>query len=297
MTEKSAVTRSAITIGKFDGFHRGHQELLRTLCLMAQQEHLRKVVFKIDTRDCQILSGQEQIEVMNSYGIQDFIRQPFTKDFSSLSPERFIREILVDRFHAAEVVVGKDFRFGKDRRGDVDMLAEAGKEFDFHVSALDKVPDRENDCAVSSTEIRHCLTEGRVEEAEKLLNRPFGFKGVVRHGKKIGRTLGFPTINLVPEKEKLIPKNGVYASRTFLETDEGSFVPFSSITNIGTNPTVSVGQDISIETFLYDFHQDIYGAAIRIQLVHFLRGEKKFDSTEALAARIQKDIQESKKYL
>lgn len=285
---------SAVTIGKFDGFHKGHQLLLNTLRQQALDRDLSSVVFKIDSRETQILSDGEQREIMKEMKIDRFIRQLFTADFAKMEAEEFVLDILVRSLHAKVIVVGKDFQFGKNRKGNVSLLEKMSKECGFEVYALDK--EEYGDGAISSTRIRQAISEGRVEDAYSMMGHPFGFSGTVEHGKKIGTNLGFPTINIMPGTEKMVPELGVYASHTIV-TDENGSSTFNSITNVGNNPTVSDGKTVTVETFIYDFDQDIYGSHVDVELVKFLRQEQKFASFEDLQKQIGRDIETSKKYL
>ena len=217
-------------------------------------------------------------------GIQRLERIPFTQEFASLSPEAFVEEYLVRRLNLKHLVVGEDFHFGYQRKGTVNTLKELGDRFGFTVSAVSKL--KMDGSPVSSTRIRACYTEGRIKEAERLLGHPVMIQGIVRHGQELGRTIGFPTLNLIPDEEKLLPVFGVYAST--VETPEGTF---RGITNIGNRPTVHEGTDVTVETYLPGFQGDLYDREIKVVLSDYIRSEQRFDTVEHLQEQMKKDIQ------
>ena len=216
----------------------------------------------------------------------------FTPEFAAQSPEDFVKKFLVDEMAIRYLVVGEDFRFGKDRSGNVDTLKELGKKYDFRVEVVEKLKmDGE---VVSSSRIRRLLDVGKVSQAATLLGYSFSMSGTVESGKKLGRTMGFPTVNLKVEESKYIPGHGVYASNVYISDKNGmdseEVKIYRGITNIGIRPTIDDGDQITIETFIYDFSEDIYGADIKVEPVAFIRPEKKFDSIDDLTKQIEMDI-------
>lgn len=282
---------SAVTIGKFDGFHRGHKILLETLLRESNDNELESVVFKIDTAQTQILSDAEQREIMQEFHVDRFIRQLFTPEFSSIEPDDFVEDILIRKLHMKCLIVGSDFCFGNKRCGNIELLKELSDIYGFKLHVIEKIEDKKS--IISSTRIREAITNGDIEEVNTLLGRQFGFQGIVEHGNHIGTTLGFPTINLMPGREKIIPKFGVYSSETILCSDDGTKKIFKSITNVGNNPTIANGLSVTIETFIYNFNSYIYGNRIRVELKKMLRGEKKFRNLEELKKQIAHDIEDA----
>ncbi len=279
---------TAVTIGKFDGFHKGHQLLLAELARIAadpaaEDGGMPTCVCKIDFPGPGLLTREEQQQVLDRYGIYRMRRLAFTEQFASQTPEEFVRRVLVGELGTTHVVVGTDFCFGYDHAGNVDTLRDLGVKYGFSVTAIDKLyMDGE---VVSSTRIRSLLSEGKIQEAERLLGNRICYKGLVSHGKELGRTIGFPTLNLIPDRDKILPCFGVYQSEVI--TPLGTY---RGITNIGKKPTVEKDGLPTIETFLFDFSGDLYDEEITVRLMHFLRPEKKFDSVQELQDQMKKDI-------
>lgn len=294
------LNHTAVALGKFDGIHMGHALLLDQVKHL-QDKGYTGVVFTFEMKPNQIFdvdaletiyTRQEKRTVMAETGIDYMIEYPFDDAFASMQPEFFIQRILVECLDAKYVIVGKDFRFGHNRIGNVDMLKFYGEKMGFHVIAVEK-KEYENR-VVSSTYIRKCISEGRLKEVNALLNRNYSITGTVTEGRRLGRTIGVPTANLLPEKGKLYPPAGVYASRILLSKRNS----FYGITNIGNNPTIDAHNQITIETYIFDFDEDIYGRDICVELLEKVRGEKRFDSLEALKEQIHTDIDlVKKKYL
>ena len=279
---------TAVTLGKFDGLHLGHQKLISRT---KEQEllGLKSVVFTLDfNRKEMLLTKEERRQLLSEKGISYLVECPFTEEVASMEPERFVKEILVERLHIKNVIVGADFHFGFERKGDTTLLTELGKIYDFQVEIIQK--EQQNDRIVSSTYIREVLEKGEMETAASLLSYPYFVTGEVLHGRHIGSKLLVPTVNLVPTTKKLLPPNGVYISRIYV----GERV-FGGITNIGYKPTV--GEKFrGVETYLFDFEEDLYGVDIKVELLHYLRPEKKFASIDVLREQMNKDIQIGKAY-
>ena len=277
---------SAVTLGKFDGVHLGHQKLMRHIRSLENQG-LQSVVFALCANsDDLIMTDEEQRHVVEELGISCLIQCPFVKEISGMEPEEFVRDILVHRLHARQVTVGPDFRFGYRRSGDV--LRKLSGIYGFQVDVIEK--ERYGDREISSTYVREALKRGDMELAEKLLGRPFFVMGEVLHGRKIGRALGMPTANQVPGPEKLLPPNGVYAAKAVVDG-----ISYPGITNIGYKPTV--GETFrGVETYLFDREIDLYGKTIMTELYCFERPEQKFASLEELKRQMHRDIAFGKEY-
>lgn len=279
---------TAVTLGKFDGVHLGHQSLISRIKSLENQG-ARSVVFALNARaGARLLTSQEQRDAVEQMGVSCLIQCPFVPEISGMGPEAFVEQILVKRLHAKYVVVGRDFRFGFQREGDAALLEEMGKTHGFTAQVMEKKKYGERE--ISSTYVREALEEGEMELVRELLGRPFEIEGVVMHGRQIGRTLGMPTVNLIPPMEKLLPPCGVYASKTWID---GTFYP--GVTNIGFKPTVD-GSFRGVETYLFDVDRDLYGKNIVTQLYSFRRPEQKFSSMEELKNQMHRDISFGKEY-
>ncbi len=287
---------SAVTLGKFDGLHRGHEKLIRRMLQLAG-EGLETVVFTFDVSPLvklgnrirrTLLTNAERAQILRRQGLDCLIECPFVPEVIHMEPEEFIRRVLVGQLRAARVIVGPDFRFGHDRKGDVQMLAGMGKQYGFQVEILEK-----ETCSgrpISSTWIRESLREGKIELVNDLLGYPYFVQGPVVHGRQLGRTMGLPTINQIPEDGKLLPPFGVYASRT---TVGGA--TYFGISNVGVKPTVEV-PFAGVETYLFDCSRDLYGLDACVEFYHFVRPECKFDSVEELREQIQRDAHTGRIY-
>lgn len=282
---------SAVTLGKFDGIHTGHQKLIEIVRRKADEEKLLAVLFTFDSLPLSICpqkyqhfisTSTERRSLCEAFGIDVEIEYPFTDEFMHMEPEDFICRILLDKLHAKYVVVGTDYRFGKDRAGDAAMLVEAGEELGFTTIIVEKEKYQDKD--ISSTYIREELKLGHMETVNVLLNRPYNVTGVVSIGKQLGRRLDFPTINIYPTEYKLLPPNGVYATQTTIDGRK-----YYGVTNLGTKPTVSDAPEISVETYLFDFDRDVYGMRVDVEFIHFIRPEMKFEDVEGLKRQIAVD--------
>jgi riboflavin kinase/FMN adenylyltransferase len=282
----------AVTIGNFDGVHRGHQALIQAAARRAGEQGGRTVVLTLDPHPARLLDPEgapatlttldQKSELLGGLGVDVFVVLPFTAELARLSGEEFVGGVLVEALGARSVVVGEDFRFGHRRRGDVSLLEELGGRHGFGVEALP--PVLHEGLPVSSSRVRDVLARGQVEEARALLGRSFFIDGRVVEGERRGRTLGFPTANLATPNETL-PLGGVYAARC--RVPRGRWVP--AVVNIGRRPTFG-GNGVSVEAHLLDFEADLYGAELRIEFVGRLREERRFDGPEALVAQIGEDV-------
>lgn len=282
---------SAVSLGKFDGLHRGHQKLISHV-LEQKKNGLLAVIFTFENNPTRILSGlsgqniitnQERREKLEEAGIDKLFECPFVPEISNMEAEDFVEEVLLKQMNAAFIAVGKDFRFGHHRKGDYLLLQKLGQKHGFLVEVLEKEQSHERD--ISSTYIREALYEGNIPLANELLGYPYFVSGEVLHGRKIGRTLGLPTTNLLPPKDKLLPPNGVYLTRTKIEENM-----YYGITNIGYKPTVGAQMDKGVETFLFDYSGDLYGKYLKVEFLEFRRPERKFHSLEELKTCILSDV-------
>lgn len=287
---------TAVTLGKFDGIHLGHQLLLRQVL---GRRDLSSLLFTFDLHPGNLFSDQEirlistqkeKIRFLADTGLSYLIAFPFTKETAGLDPRVFIQQILVDRLGARLVVVGEDFHFGRGRSGSVELLREMAGELGFEVVSFPKLVV--DGGVVSSTRIRSCIEKGEMEAAARLLGRPFSFLGTVVHGNQLGRTVGMPTANLRPGAEKLLPPNGVYAADILVEGRK-----YRGITNVGFKPTVGGETAPGVETWIFDFEQDLYGQEIEVQLLGFIRPERKFGSLAAVKQQVELDAQKARAWV
>ena len=283
---------TAITIGTFDGVHIGHQQILKRLIDNSKNANLSSVLLTFFPHPRMVLQKEsnikllntldEKIEILESLGLDYLIVSPFTKEFSRLSAVEFVRDILVNQLKTKKVVIGYDHRFGRNRNADINDLITYGNTLDFTV---DEITAQEVDeVSVSSTKIRMALEQADITTANKYLGYAFMLTGIIKKGKSLGRKLAFPTANLkIAETYKLIPKNGSYVVQSKIDGKS-----YYGMMNIGFNPTVN-GKEKSIEVHFFNFNQDIYERKIKVELLHFLRDEQKFDSIETLKKQLEKD--------
>ncbi|MGE5473831.1 MAG: bifunctional riboflavin kinase/FAD synthetase [Ignavibacteriales bacterium] len=281
----------AIGLGNFDGVHIGHAELINTLVKEARSRDLKSIVFTFNKHPeniirrklitPQITTNKKKIELMYNFDIDYLYFANFDEYFSRLHPEEFAKKILVDRMGIKLAVVGYDYRFGFRGTGNVDLLIKLGEKYGFEVIVIP--PVKISDTIVSSTSIRKSLIHGDIQNAQEMLGRNYSIQGMVIHGKKIGNKIGFPTANIEPEKYLIIPKNGVYLTKTLVNG-----CMYKSITNIGKNPTFRLEQT-SVETYIIDFNEHIYGQMIEVFFYTWIRGERKFKEIEDLKNQIKKD--------
>lgn len=289
---------SIITLGNFDGLHLGHQELIRKIILRAEETGGLSMVVTFRPHPLKILAPEkcpplisiyeEKIELLEKLGIDVLVKIPFTLDFSAMGPRDFVKDILVDLLGAKEIFVGYNYRFGKGRKGNIQMLRDLGSELGFIVREVEQVSL--NGEVISSTRIRQLLINGEVEHAARLLGRPYALCGIVVKGDGRGRGLGFPTANIV-SRHSIIPSNGVYAVRLFVRDKY-----YNGIVNIGLRPTFDA-KSMAIEVHIFDFDEDIYGEELTVYFANKIREEKKFQNAEALIRQINADITNAKEIL
>lgn len=274
--------KTAVTIGKFDGLHRGHQKLVDKIRDYASYE-CDSVLCAFDMHRDAIMTNRERREHLDGK-IDWLIDCPFTEQLRNMEAEDFIRDILFGKLNAAHVVVGNDFVFGHEKRGSVAMLEKYAAEYGYTVDVVEK--ERYQDMIISSTYIRDALAQGDVQLAERLLGYPYELTGPVRHGKQLGRTLGFPTMNIEPEAQKILPRYGVYACRVKID---GKW--YNGVGNAGVKPTVTDERRRLFEVYVYEYEGDAYGKEVTAQFCGFERPEVKFGSVEELKEHVMRDMQ------
>ncbi|MGQ0576362.1 MAG: bifunctional riboflavin kinase/FAD synthetase [Pseudonocardia sp.] len=295
--------RSVVTVGVFDGVHRGHQQLIARAVARGHDRGLPAVLVTFDPHPAEVVrpgshparltSLPRRADLVEALGIDAFCVLPFTPELARTEAAEFAHEVLVERLHAAAVVVGRNFTFGHRAAGDVALLARLGERFGFAVEGLDLITDPTVDGGVtfSSTYIRACIDAGDIAAATAALGRPHRVEGVVVHGERRGRDLGFPTANLACAPYSALPADGVYAGR-FALGDRS----LPAAVSIGTNPTFS-GRVRTVEAYVLDVDEDFYGHHVGIDLIHRLRGQERFDGVEPLVAQIRRDVDRTRELL
>ena len=296
----NSLEKTVVTIGTFDGIHIGHQKILKDLIEAAKKENKKSVLLTFFPHPRMVLQKEVTIQLLNTIeekasllekmGLDYLIIHPFSKEFSRLTALDFVRDILVNQLNTSRLIIGYDHHFGKNREGNIHQLKEYSSLYDFNV---EEIPAQDIDnVSVSSTKIRNALQEGSLKTANNYLGYNYMLNGTVVNGKSLGGKIGFPTANLeVKETYKLIPKTGVYIIKIVIDN-----VLFYGMMNIGFRPTVS-GKDQTIEAHLFNFNKDLYGKNLRLELLYFLREEKKFDSIDDLIVQLKLDKENSIAYL
>ncbi len=274
--------KTAVTMGKFDGLHRGHQKLVDKIRSYATDE-CDSVLCAFDMHRDAIMTNRERREHLEGK-IDWLIDCPFTETLRNMEAEDFIRDILCAGLNAAHIVVGRDFAFGHNKRGSVEMLERYAPRYGYTVDVVEK--ERYGDMIISSTYIRDALAQGDVRLAEQLLGYPYELTGPVRHGKQLGRTLGFPTMNVEPEAQKILPRYGVYACRVKIDGEW-----YNGVGNAGVKPTVTDERRRLFEVYVYGYEGDAYGKEVTVRFCGFERPEVKFGSVEELREQVMKDMQ------
>lgn len=300
LSEYKSNKKSVVTIGTFDGVHIGHRKILEHIVESANELNCESVVLTFFPHPRMVLQQSSEVKLLNTIdekkvllenvGIDNLIIHPFDKDFSRLTAEAFVKEILIDQLHVQKIIIGYDHRFGRNRTANIDDLIHFGAQYGFEVEQISA--QEVNDNAVSSTKIRNAILNGDCTLANEYLGYRYFFSGTVVKGKQLGRTIGFPTANIeINEEYKLIPKKGVYVVKGSYNSET-----HFGMMNIGTRPTVS-GEHQTIEVHFLDLNKDIYDQTITIELLEFIRDEHKFESLEALKTQIQKDKEFSINFL
>ena len=292
ISEFNSDKKTVVTLGTFDGVHLGHKSILSKLketTLNGECESLvltffphPRMILQQDS-DIKLLNTiNEKADLLNNFGIDNLVIQKFDNSFSQLSPEDFVKEVLVNQFNVKKIVIGYDHRFGKDRAADINDLIAFGEKFGFEVEQISA--QEIDDVSVSSTKIRNAIQSGNISLANEYLGYPYFLRGTVVKGKQLGRTIGYPTANVkVNEPYKLIPAIGVYA--VYVLVDD---VKYYGMLNIGTNPTIGENP-LTIEVNIFDFNQDIYEKEIVIGFIDKIRDQQKFNSLEELKSALAQD--------
>lgn len=290
-TEFTIEADTAVTIGKFDGIHRGHAKILQQL-LAQKARGLQCAVFTFNTPPTSVFFKEnqrvlttniEKQELFRRMGVDYLVEFPFYEKTAAISAEDFIEEILIGSMHAKVIIAGTDCRFGHKGAGDLALLERYGAIYGYEILVVEK------ECCqgevISSSRIRQEIEHGDIVKANEMLMEPYTIYGEVLHGRRLGRTLGMPTVNQIPEPNKLLPQNGVYFSRVSCNG-----IWYEGITNIGCKPTVSGDEIRGVETYIYDFHENVYGDSIWVSLLEFVRPEQRFATVEELKHQMQTDI-------
>jgi riboflavin kinase/FMN adenylyltransferase len=273
-----------VAVGEFDGVHIGHREVISGAdTVLTFEPHPRQVVAP-DAAPKLLTSFPRKEELIASLGVEELVVIPFDKEFSKLTAQEFVDQVIVQTLQAGQVSVGENFRFGNRAKGDPDLLA-ADSRFTTRVVPLVEVEGE----IVSSSHIRGLVAAGEVELAGRFLGAPFQLQGTVVEGDRRGRTLGFPTANLVPDERYVYPGHGVYACMARVAGEERP-----AAVNVGVRPTFATGRGMLVEAYLLDFDADIYGEELRIDFLRRLRGERRFDTAEALVEQMHSDVEQTR---
>lgn len=283
---------TVVTIGKFDGRHKGHQKLLREMMKFRERKGYRVAVFSFDMAPAGVVFGKKQTVIttnqerrnnMEKIGVDYLVEYPFNQEVARMTPEDFVKQILVGQMQAKAVVAGPDCSFGYKGAGNAELLRTLSEEYGYETVIIEKEQDDHRD--ISSTYVREELDCGNIEKANELLGEPYAIHGVVVHGNHIGGSiLGFPTANILPPPEKHLPPYGVYVSRVCVDN-----CYYGGVSNIGRKPTIEGENPVGVETFIMGLEGDLYGKQIEVQLLNFERPEQKFASLDELRARIDRD--------
>ena len=293
----SGSKNTVVTIGTFDGVHIGHQKIVNRLVNHAELDSViltffphPRMVLQQDNTIKLLHTIEEKTSVLEQLGLDHLVIHPFTKEFSRLTAQQFVEDILVNQLKAKKIIIGYDHRFGRNRTADISTFKDFGEQYGFVVEEITK--QDVDDVAVSSTKIRTALQKGQIEKANAFLGQPYMLTGTIVKGKGIGKTLGYPTANIqIEEAYKLIPKNGVYIVKTNFKG-----ITYFGMMNIGTNPTVG-GKSQTIETYFFNMDTDLYGSKMTIQMLKRIRDEKKFASVDQLIEAMQNDEKISINYI
>jgi riboflavin kinase/FMN adenylyltransferase len=296
--------RSVITVGVFDGVHRGHQQLIGRAVAQARERDLPSVLVTFDPHPTEVIRPghhpaqlttlARRAELVSELGITAFCVLPFTPEIARMPADEFAHEVLVERLHAAEVLVGDNFTFGRDAQGNVALLRQLGRRFGFAVEGLELISDTTdpgNGVTYSSTYIRSCIGSGEMGLAAEALGRPHRLEGVVVRGDRRGHELGFPTANLAPPAHAAVPADGVYACWFNWKNSR-----HQAAVSVGTNPTFS-GRQRTVEAYVLDVEEDFYGHQVSLDFVERLRGMERYDSVEALVDQMNLDVERTREVL
>ncbi len=299
---------SVLAIGNFDGLHLGHMQIINKVIEIAKQKNLLSTIITFEphpislfrpklAQNFRITSLAQKLRMLQERHIKQVAIMPFNKNFANLSADDFVKKILVDGLNVKELVVGYDFIFGKNREGDIKLLQQKAKNYGFYINDIDAF--KNGDQIYSSTLIRNFIQEGKIKSANLALGHNFSVEAMVVHGQKLAGNIGFATANLIPKKHIIMPKFGVYKAKVsilgpFSVQNQLFLGNFDAIVNFGVKPTISGSKQPIYEIHIFDFNHDIYGRKLRVELLDFIREEKKFPSLDALKQQIIIDITKSK---
>jgi riboflavin kinase/FMN adenylyltransferase len=297
--ESARIARpTVLTLGVFDGLHLGHQLVMSTVVERARALDAVPTVLTFDPHPRAVLHPEsappllqtfdQKIEAFGVLGIEQVIVIRFNQAFAQIEAEDFLRDVAGERLQAREIYLGRGFAFGRERRGNIELLRKVSAQLGFHAAEVAEVRLRGQ--RISSSAIRRLLAEGRVNLARRMLGRPYGVEGRVVHGEERGRTIGFPTANLRPQN-RVIPRTGVYVTATLIEG-----VWRRSVTNVGTRPTFENNSEPTVETYVMNWTGNLYGDAVRVRFLHRLRDEKKFATVDELKRQIERDRRRAEGY-
>ena len=299
-----AFKNSVITIGTFDGVHKGHQKLIERINFLAQQNEGESIIITFHPHPRLVINPQdkslrllntieEKVSLLEKYGVDNLVIVPFSRDFSEQTAEDYISNFLVKNFRPKNIVIGYDHKFGKNRSGDYHLLEQMKGQYGYTMEEISK--ETLDDIGISSTKIRNALQSNEVALANDLLGHNYTLTGTVVRGLQNGRKLGYPTANLqVNDEHKLIPKTGIYAVNVTDASAPGE--TYKGMLSIGYNPTFD-GKEQTIEVNILDYNKDIYGNTLTLEFIAYIRDEKKFDSLEALIEEIKNDERKSREIL
>jgi riboflavin kinase/FMN adenylyltransferase len=292
------IEKSAVAMGNFDGMHKGHIELVRRTVEGAARSGLKSAVFTFSNHSKNALAGklivrniqypEDKAAIIEALGVDYLFSVPFTERIQHMSKEAFVEELLLGTFNMAEAFCGFNFRYGYKAEGDADSMRAAGAGLGFPVHVLEAV--RVDGQTVSSSLIRKLIAEGRMEECERFSGRKYFVEGVVSEGNRIGRTFGFPTLNINTDDNMVVPAHGVYVTECAVANEN-----YAGVTNVGVRPTVGGAGTRIVETHLLDFNGDLYGMTVRVFFLKKLRNERRFANLELLAGQIEKDCADARK--
>ena len=290
-----------ITIGSYDGVHTGHRHIISQLSSIARSRNTQSVLMTFDPHPQQVLfpdddslkllnTKEEKVSLMSSYGVDILVIVPFTEALSKLSPEDYLKDILIKNFNPSVIVIGYDHKFGKDRAGDIHFLRNQSHLYNYELEEISAQQVKE--LIISSTKIRNALLDGKIELSNQLLGRAYSITGTVIKGRQLGKGIGYPTANVqVANKAKLIPMDGIYVCYIYIGSDR-----YEGMMYIGDIPTIDEKNPKTIEVNIFDFDRDIYGEKVKLELLSFIRHDKKFDGLESLTIQLNKDKKDSLAY-
>ncbi|MEC5174445.1 bifunctional riboflavin kinase/FAD synthetase [Chryseobacterium nepalense] len=288
----------ALSLGMFDGVHLGHKSIIDELIKVGTENHLETAILTFWPHPRFVFNPNENLKLLNTldekkflmekYGIDTLFLKEFDEEFRNLTGEEFVRKILVDKLNIKYLIIGYDHSFGKNKSGNFELLQKLSKELDFEVEQMEAINIHENN--ISSTKVRNALLSGNIIEANEMLGYSYSVSGTVVHGKKIGRTIGYPTANIETDQVKLLPKKGAYIVEVFLKNQQ-----YKGMLSIGTNPTVN-GEKLTVEVYILDFNGDIYDEKITVAFRDFLHDEIKFEGLEKLIEKLDEDKKRTEKF-